>query len=107
LRLVFTDTALTQETVESESAKVKFPQRIKRRGRVSATVYGKCKGRDSYRAAWQAAGRRHAGFFPPCPPAMIRGNDKGLATKAGAGKWFAVLPPDAAQNAVPLREVRP
>jgi hypothetical protein len=28
-----TDTALTQETAESESAKVKFPKRIKHRGR--------------------------------------------------------------------------
>jgi hypothetical protein len=34
-----TNTALTQETVESESAKVKFPKRIKHRGRVRATIY--------------------------------------------------------------------
>ena len=46
------DTALTQETAESESAKVKFPKRIKHRGRVLATIYGKSKGRDSYRVAW-------------------------------------------------------
>ena len=101
------DTALTQETVESESAKVKFPKRIKHRGRVLATICGKCKGRDSYRMAWQVAGRRLVASFPPCLPAMIRGNYMGLAIKAGAGKWFAVLPPDAAKNVVPLREVRP
>jgi hypothetical protein len=53
------------------------------------------------------AGRRLVASFPPCLPAMIRGNYMGLAIKAGAGKWFAVLPPDAAKNAVPLREVRP
>jgi len=46
------DTVLTQETAESESAKVKFPKRIKHRGRVLATIYGKSKGRDSYRVAW-------------------------------------------------------
>ena len=96
------DTALTQETVESESAKVKFPKRIKHRGRVRATICGKCKGRDSYRMACQATGQRHMASFPPCLPAMIRGSYKGLATKAGVGKWFAVLPPDAAKNGIPL-----
>jgi len=45
------DTALTQEAAETEGAKVKFPKRIKYRGRVLATIYGRCKGRDSYRVA--------------------------------------------------------
>ena len=102
-----TDTALTQETVESESAKVKFPKRIKHRGSVLATIYGKCKGRDSYRVAWQAAGQRHMASFPSYSPTMIHSNYKGLATKADAGKWFAVLPADAAKNIIPLRKVRP
>ncbi len=97
-----TNTALTQETVESESAKVKFPKRIKHRGRVRATIYGKCKGRDSYRMAWQATGQRHMASFPLCLPAMIRDSYKGLTTKAGVGKWFAALPPDAAKNGIPL-----
>jgi hypothetical protein len=33
-----TDTVLTQETAESESAKVKFPKRIKSRDRVLAAI---------------------------------------------------------------------
>ncbi len=86
---------------------MKFPKRIKHRGRVLATIYDKCKGRDSYRMAWQVAGQRHVAFFPPCSLAMIRGNYKGLATKADVGKGFAVSPPDAAKNVIPLREARP
>ncbi len=61
---VLPDTALTQETAESESAKVKFPKRIKHRGRVLATIYGKSKGRDSYRVAWHVAGQRRMASFP-------------------------------------------
>ena len=37
-------------------------------------------------------------------PTMIHGHYKGLATKADADKWLAVLPPDAAKNVVPLHE---
>jgi len=36
---------------------------------------------------------------------MIHQHYKGLATKAEAEKWFAVLPPDAAKNVVPLRKI--
>ena len=35
-------------------------------------------------------------------PAMIHAHYKGLATKTEAEKWFAVLPPGSAQNAIPL-----
>src|SRR5208282_186533 len=58
------DTALTQETTETEGANVKYPKRIKYRGRVLATIYAKCKGRDSYRVAWQVAGQRRMASFP-------------------------------------------
>jgi len=37
---------------------VKFPKRIKHRGRVFATIYGKSKSYTSYRVAWTTAGRR-------------------------------------------------
>ena len=57
------DTAVTQETAESDGATVKFPKRIKHRGRVLATVYGKSKGRDSYRVAWHVAGQRRMASF--------------------------------------------
>jgi hypothetical protein len=35
-------------------------------------------------------------------PAMIHAHYKGLATKADAEKWFAVEPPEAAKNLIPL-----
>ena len=35
-------------------------------------------------------------------PAMIHAHYKGLATKAEAEKWFAVVPPLSAQNVIPL-----
>ena len=58
-----TDPVPTQETAESELAQVKFPKRIRRRGKVLAILYGTCKGRDSYRVAWQVAGRRRMASF--------------------------------------------
>ena len=51
------DTVLTQETAESE-AKVRFQKRIKHRGRVLATIYGKSKSYPAYRVAWTVAGKR-------------------------------------------------
>ncbi len=35
-------------------------------------------------------------------PAMIHAHYKGLATRAEAEKWFAVLPPESAANVIPL-----
>ena len=35
-------------------------------------------------------------------PAMIHAHYKGLATRAEAEKWFAVLPPNSAKNVIPL-----
>jgi len=35
-------------------------------------------------------------------PAMIHAHYKGLATKAEAEKWFAVLPPKSAKNIIRL-----
>ena len=55
------DTVLTQETPESgaESEKdVKFPKRIKYRGRELATIYRPSKSYPNYRVSWTAGGRR-------------------------------------------------
>jgi len=35
-------------------------------------------------------------------PAMIHSHYKGLATKAEAVKWFAVMPAKSAKNVIPL-----
>jgi len=96
-----------KKMAEFENAKVKYPKRIKHRDRVLATICGSCKGRDYYRVARQVAGQRRMASFASCSPAMIHAHYKGSATKAGAQKWFVVLPPDAAKNVIPLRKVRP
>jgi hypothetical protein len=86
---------------------MKYPKRIKHRGQVLATICGRCKGRDSYRVARPVAGPRRMASFASCSPTMIHAHYTGLATKAGAQKWFVVLPPDAAKNVITLRNVRP
>ena len=62
------DTTETQETPESEAdteKTVKFPKRIKHRGKVLAIIYGKSKARgNSYRVAWRVAGKRMMKSFP-------------------------------------------
>ena len=61
------DTVSTQETAESEAEPeraVKFPRRVKYRGRVLATIYGKSKSYPAYRVAWQAQGKRLMKAFP-------------------------------------------
>jgi len=37
---------------------VRFPKRVKYRGRVLVTIYGKSKSYPLYRVAWTASGRR-------------------------------------------------
>ena len=43
---------------------MKFPKRIKHRGKVLATIYGKSKSYPGYRVAWSVAGRRLMKRFP-------------------------------------------
>jgi integrase len=97
-----TDTALTQETAESEGAKVKYPKRIKHRGRVLATIYAKCKGRDSYRVAWQVAGQRHMASFPSYSLAK-RHADK-LVKDLAKGSQVTALNPAQARDALAALE---
>ena len=58
-----TDTFLTQETAESED-EVKFPKRIKHRGRTLVTIYAKSENCPLYRLAWTVAGKRMMKAFP-------------------------------------------
>ncbi len=97
-----TDTALTQETAESESAKVKFPKRIKHRGRVLATIYAKCKGRDSYRVAWQVAGQRRMASFPTY--SLAKRHADGLVKDLAKGSQVTALHPAQARDALAALE---
>jgi integrase len=97
-----TDTAATQETAESESAKVKFPKRIKHRGRVLATVYGKSKGRDSYRVAWHIAGKRRMASFPSY--SLAKRHADALVKDLAKGSQVTALQPAQARDALAALE---
>src|ERR1035438_8093571 len=96
------DTTTTQETAESESAKVKFPKRIKHRGRVLATIYGKSKGRDSYRVAWQVAGQRRMASFPSY--SLAKRHADGLVKDLAKGSQVTALHPSQARDALAALE---
>ena len=58
------DTNLTQKNLESGDADMaKWPKRVKHRNKVLAKIYRPCRGRDSYRVTWYAAGRRQMKSF--------------------------------------------
>ncbi len=42
----------------------KWPKKVKHRNKVLAKIYRPCAGRDSYRVAWSAAGKRQMKSFP-------------------------------------------
>ena len=42
----------------------KWPKKIKHRKRVLAKIYQPCRGRESYRVTWYAAGKRQMKSFP-------------------------------------------
>jgi integrase len=96
------DTVPTQETAEIEGANVKYPKRIKFRGRVLATIYGKCKGRDSYRVAWQVAGQRRMASFPSY--SLAKRHADGLVKDLAKGSQVTALQPAQARDALAALE---
>jgi integrase len=92
------DTLLTQETPESEGAKVRFPKKIKYRGRTLATIYAKSKGRDSYRVSWVLNGKRQMASFASYSLAK-RHADK-LAKDLSKGSVVSALNPAQARDAL-------
>lgn len=91
------DTVLTQETPESEGATVKFPKRIKHRGRVLATIYGKSKNY-GYRVAWSVAGQRRMQRFKTYSQAKSHA-DK-LVKDLAKGSQVTALTPAQARDAL-------
>jgi integrase len=77
---------------------VKYPKRIKHRGRVLATIYAKCKGRDSYRVAWQVAGRRQMASFHTYSEAKRHAD--GLVKDLAKGSQVTALNPAQARDAL-------
>ena len=81
---------------------MKYPKRIKHRGRVLATIYGKSKGRDSYRVAWRVAGQRRMASFASYSLAK-RHADK-LAKDLASGSQVTALNPAQARDALAALE---
>jgi len=81
---------------------VKYPKRIKYRGRVLATIYGRCKGRDSYRVAWQVAGKRHMASFPSY--SLAKRHADGLVKDLASGSQVTALQPAQARDALAALE---
>jgi integrase len=81
---------------------VKYPKRIKYRGRVLATIYGKCKGRESYRVAWQVAGQRHMASFPSY--SLAKRHADGLVKDLSKGSQVTALNPAQARDALAALE---
>jgi hypothetical protein len=77
---------------------VKYPKRIKHRGRVLATICGSCKGRDSYRVAWPVAGQRHMASFAACSPAKRQAD--GLVKDLAKGSQVTAVHPAQARDAM-------
>jgi integrase len=87
------DTDSTQEKPESDT-KMRFPKRVKHRGRVFATIYDKSKAYPMYRVAWIADGKRKMQAFEhfggehganQFAEAKARELSKGLASAALTG----------------------
>jgi hypothetical protein len=53
---------------------MRFPKRIRHRGQVLATIYGKSKSYAAYRLAWRVAGKRRMERFQTYSEAKRRGD---------------------------------
>ena len=74
------------------------PKKIKHRNKVLARNYPKCKGRDSYRLAWSAAGKRQMKSFPTYSAAITYGEN--LVKQLAAGSMVPALTGKQANDAL-------
>ncbi|MGA2854585.1 MAG: hypothetical protein ABSE90_10720, partial [Verrucomicrobiota bacterium] len=86
---------------ESDRA-VKFPKRIKYRGKTLAVIYGRCKGRESYRVAWQVAGQRRMASFPSY--SLAKRHADALVKDLSKGSQVTALHPAQARDALAALE---
>ncbi len=89
------DTNTTQKTPDSETDNMRFPKRIRHRGQVLATIYGKSKSYPAYRLAWRVAGKRRMERFQSYSEvkrradALVKELAKGSQVTALSGKEAA------------------
>jgi integrase len=81
---------------------VRFPKRIKYRGRTLATVYNRCKGQDAYRVAWYVAGQRRMASFPSY--SLAKKHADGLVRDLAKGSQVTALHPAQARDALAALE---
>ena len=79
-----------------------FPERIKHRGRVYATIYDRTKAFPAYRLAWRVAGKRRLERFPTYEAAKARAAE--LAADLAAGSLVSALAPRQAADAMAALE---
>jgi integrase len=81
---------------------VRFPKRIAYRGKTLAVIYGKSKGRDSYRVAWHVAGQRRMASFPSY--SLAKGHADALVKELAKGSQVTALHPAQARDALAALE---
>src|ERR1017187_8508650 len=95
------DTALTQITAEIEGANVKYPKRIKFRGKTLATIY-KPNSYPRYRVAWRVAGKRHLASFASY--SLAKKHADTLVKDLDKGSQVTALNPEQARDALAALE---
>ena len=96
------DTDPAQISAGTERPQVKFPKRIKFRGRALATIYGKTKSYPFYRVSAYVAGKRCTSSFPSYAEAKAKGDQ--LAKDLAKGSQAAALSPAQARDALAAYE---
>jgi len=101
------DTDSAQNALESENEEtVKFPKKIKHRGKVLAKIYGKSKSYPFYRVSYYAAGTRRLLSFRTYSEAKTKADN--LVKDLAKGSQVAALSAPQARDALAaLREKYP
>jgi hypothetical protein len=81
---------------------VKFPKRIKHRGKALATIYGKSKSYPLYRVSWTVAGKRMMKAFPRYGEAKRHAD--ALVKDLAKGSQVTALTPGQARDALAALE---
>jgi integrase len=96
------DTKTTQKTPESEIENMRFPKRIRHRGQVLATIYGKSDSYPAYRLAWRVAGKRRMERFQTYSEVKRRAD--ALVKELAQGSQVTALSGKEAAAALSIRD---
>lgn len=102
------DTISTPNRPLVPPAEARWPLKVRHRknGPVLARVYSPCEGRESYRVAWPAAGRRQMRSFPRFAGiGGARESAENLTAELTQGSQVPFLSPKQAQDALAIRDL--